>query len=58
MICYVAPYPGPTGSAASSLVVGLLSVAGAPPVLLAGLVGGTLADAVERPPRLIPITQA
>jgi MFS family permease len=57
MICYVAlPYQAYQISH-SSLVVGLLSVAELLPVLLAGLIGGTLADALERR-RLILITQA
>ena len=57
MICYVAlPYQAYLISR-SSLVVGLLSVAELLPVLLAGLIGGTLADALERR-RLILITQA
>ncbi len=56
MICYVAlPYQAYRISH-SSLVVGLLSVAELLPVLLAGLIGGTLADALERR-RLILITQ-
>src|SRR5262249_48282917 len=41
----------------SSLVVGLLSCAELLPVLLAGLIGGAFADALERR-RLILITQA
>lgn len=57
MICYVAlPYQAYLISH-SSLIVGLLSVAELLPVLLAGLVGGTLADALERR-RLILIAQA
>jgi len=57
MICYVAlPYQAYQISH-SSLVVGLLSCAELLPVLLAGLVGGTLADALEKR-RLILITQA
>ena len=57
MICYVAlPYQAYQISH-SSLVVGLLSCAELLPVLLAGLVGGALADALERR-RLILITQA
>jgi MFS family permease len=57
MICYVAlPYQAYRISH-SSLVVGLLSVAELLPVLLAGLVGGTLADALERR-KLILVTQA
>ena len=57
MICYVAlPYQAYQISR-SSLVVGLLSCAELLPVLLAGLVGGALADALERR-RLILITQA
>jgi MFS family permease len=57
MICYVAlPFQAYRISH-SSLVVGLLSVAELLPVLLAGLIGGTLADAVERR-KLILITQA
>ena len=56
MICYVAlPYQAYRISH-SSLVVGLLSVAELLPVLLAGLVGGTLADALERR-KLILVTQ-
>jgi Transmembrane secretion effector len=57
MICYVAlPYQAYQISH-SSLVVGLLSCAELLPVLLAGLVGGALADALERR-MLILITQA
>lgn len=57
IICYVAlPYQGYQISH-SSLVVGLLSVAELLPVLLAGLVGGALADGLERR-SLILITQA
>lgn len=57
MVCYVAlPYQAYQLSH-SSLIVGLLSMAELIPVLLAGLVGGALADAVERR-RLIMITQA
>jgi MFS family permease len=57
MICYVAlPYQAYRISH-SSLVVGLLSIAELLPVLLAGLVGGSLADALERR-KLILITQA
>ena len=57
MICYVAlPYQAYQISH-SSLVVGLLSCAELVPVLLAGLVGGALADALERR-RLILIAQA
>jgi len=57
MICYVAlPYQAYQLSR-SSLVVGLLSCAELLPVLAAGLIGGTLADALERR-RLILITQA
>ncbi|HEX9551651.1 MAG TPA: MFS transporter [Streptosporangiaceae bacterium] len=57
MICYVAlPYQAYQISH-SSLVVGLLSCAELLPVLLAGLLGGALADALERR-RLILITQA
>lgn len=56
MICYVAlPYQAYQISH-SSLVVGLLSCAELLPVLLAGLLGGALADAIERR-RLILITQ-
>jgi MFS family permease len=56
MICYVAlPYQAYQLSR-SSLVVGLLSCAELLPVLLAGLLGGALADAIERR-RLILITQ-
>jgi len=56
MICYVAlPYQAYQISH-SSLVVGLLSCAELLPVLLAGLLGGVLADALERR-RLILITQ-
>jgi len=56
MICYVAlPYQAYQLSR-SSLIVGLLSCAELVPVLLAGLLGGALADAVERR-RLILITQ-
>jgi MFS family permease len=57
MICYVAlPFQAYLISR-SSLVVGLLSCAELIPVLLAGLIGGALADALERR-RLILITQA
>jgi len=57
MICYVAlPYQAYQISH-SSLIVGLLSCAELLPVLLAGLLGGALADALERR-RLILITQA
>jgi MFS family permease len=57
MICYVAlPYQAYKLSQ-SSLVVGLLSCAELLPVLAAGLIGGTLADALERR-RLILVTQA
>src|SRR5215470_14507726 len=57
MICYVAlPYQAYQISH-SSLVVGLLSCAELLPVLLAGLVGGAFADALERR-KLILITQA
>jgi MFS family permease len=57
MICYVAlPFQAYQISH-SSLVVGLLSCTELLPVLLAGLVGGALADALERR-RLILITQA
>jgi MFS family permease len=57
MICYVAmPYQAYALSH-SSLVVGLLTCAELLPVLVAGLLGGALADAVERR-RLIVITQA
>jgi MFS family permease len=57
MICYVAlPYQAYRISH-SSFIVGALSVAELLPVLLAGLIGGTLADALERR-RLILITQA
>jgi Transmembrane secretion effector len=57
MICYVAlPFQAYQISH-SSLVVGLLSVAEVLPVLLAGLIGGSLADAFERR-RLILSTQA
>jgi MFS family permease len=57
IICYVAlPYQAYQISH-SSLVVGLLSCAELLPVLLSGLVGGALADALERR-RLILITQA
>jgi hypothetical protein len=56
MICFVAlPYQAYAISR-SSLVVGLLSFAEVVPVLLSGLVGGALADAVERR-KLIVITQ-
>lgn len=48
MICYVAlPYQA-YQITRSSLMVGLLSCAELVPVLLAGLLGGTLADALER----------
>jgi MFS family permease len=57
MICYVAlPYQA-YALTHSSLVVGLLSSAELIPVLLAGLLGGALADAIERR-RLILVTQA
>lgn len=57
MICYVAlPYQAYQISR-SSLVVGLLSCAELAPVLIAGMVGGALADALERR-RLILATQA
>ncbi len=57
MICYVAvPYQAYQLSR-SSLVVGLVSAAELVPVLIAGLVGGVLADAVERRV-LIVATQA
>src|SRR5215471_19349119 len=57
MICYVAlPFQAYQLSR-SSLVVGLLSCAELLPVLAAGLIGGTLADAIERR-KLIVITQA
>src|SRR5690349_15682967 len=56
MICYVAlPYQA-FQLTHSSLVVGLLSVAELLPLLLAGLIGGSLADATERR-MLILITQ-
>ncbi len=56
MICFVAlPYQAYSISH-SSLVVGLLSFVEVIPVLLAGLLGGALADAVERR-KLILITQ-
>ena len=55
-ICYVAlPFQAYQLSG-SSLIVGLLSCAELLPLLLAGLLGGTLADAIERR-RLILITQ-
>ena len=57
MICYVAvPYQAYQLSR-SSLVVGLVSAAELIPVLVTGLVGGVLADAVERR-ALILATQA
>lgn len=57
MICYVAmPYQA-YALTHSSLFVGLLSCAELVPLLCAGLLGGTLADAVERR-RLILATQA
>ena len=57
MVCFVAmPYQAYQISH-SSLVVGLLSCAEVVPVLVAGLLGGALADTVERR-RLILITQA
>jgi MFS family permease len=57
MICYVAmPYQAYQISH-SSLVVGILSCAELIPVVLAGLLGGVLADALERR-RLILLTQA
>ncbi len=56
MICYVAlPYQA-YQLTRSSFVVGLLSCAELLPVLLAGLLGGSLADAIERR-RLILISQ-
>ena len=56
MICYVAlPFQAYQLSR-SSLVVGLLSCAELLPVLAAGLIGGTLADALERR-KLIIATQ-
>ena len=56
MICFVAlPYQAYLISH-SSLIVGLLSCAELLPVLLGGLIGGALADSVERR-RLILITQ-
>ncbi len=56
MICFVAlPYQAYAISH-SSLVVGLLSCAEVIPVLLAGLLGGVLADSVERR-KLILVTQ-
>jgi len=56
MICYVAlPYQAYLISH-SSLVVGLLSCAELLPVLFGGLIGGALADSVERR-KLILITQ-
>jgi hypothetical protein len=56
MICFVAlPYQAYSISH-SSLVVGLLSFVEVIPLLLAGLLGGALADAVERR-KLILITQ-
>ncbi|HUC56518.1 MAG TPA: MFS transporter [Streptosporangiaceae bacterium] len=57
MICFVAlPYQAYSISH-SSLVVGLLSFAEIVPVLLAGMLGGALADTVERR-KLIVLTQA
>ena len=57
MVCYVAlPYQAYQVSR-SSLVVGLLSCADLVPLLFGGLLGGALADAVERR-RLILATQA
>jgi MFS family permease len=57
MVCFVAlPYQAYQISH-SSLVVGLLSCAEVIPVLVAGLLGGALADTVERR-RLILVTQA
>jgi MFS family permease len=57
MICYVAmPYQA-YQITHSSLVVGLLSCAELIPVVVAGLVGGILADTLERR-RLIVLTQA
>jgi MFS family permease len=57
MICFVAmPYQAYSISH-SSLVVGLLSCAELIPILLAGMIGGALADSLERR-KLILITQA
>jgi len=57
MVCYVAlPYQA-YALTRSSLVVGLLSCAELLPLLAAGLLGGALADAVERR-RLILLTQS
>ncbi len=57
MICYVAlPYQAYQISH-SSLIVGLLSCAELLPVLFGGLIGGALADSVERR-KLILITEA
>jgi MFS family permease len=57
MICYVAlPYQAYQISH-SSLIVGLLSCAELLPVLFGGLIGGALADSVERR-KLILITQS
>ena len=57
MICYVAlPYQAYLISH-SSLIVGLLSCAELLPVLFGGLIGGALADSVERR-KLILITQS
>jgi MFS family permease len=57
MICYVAlPYQAYLISH-SSLIVGLLSCAELVPVLFGGLIGGALADSVERR-KLILITQS
>jgi predicted MFS family arabinose efflux permease len=56
VICYVALPFQAYGLSHSSLVVGLLSCAELLPVLLGGLLGGALADAIERR-RLILITQ-
>jgi MFS family permease len=57
MICFVAlPYQAYMISH-SSLIVGLLSCAELLPVLFGGLIGGTLADSVERR-KLILITQS
>jgi Transmembrane secretion effector len=57
MVCYVAlPYQA-YQLTRSSLVVGLLSCAELAPLLLTGLIGGALADTIERR-RLILCTQA
>ncbi len=56
MICFVALPFQAYAISHSSLVVGLLSSAELVPVLLAGLLGGTLADALERR-KLVLITQ-